>query len=504
LELDISRGLRHSGGVEKPPMLQPLPATFRKKKRGMWIAILAVVLTVAALAVVMVLKHRAPPITVQTTKVLRHSLTNLVVANGQIQPVVQVTISPEVSGEIVALPVKEGQLVNKGDLLVKIKPDVYVAAVNQSKASYASSLAGEAQSAASVEKAEADYKRNLELFDRKLISASDFIAFKVARDVASAQFQSATNQVDMAKASVDSAEEQLAKTTIFSPVAGTITRLNSELGERVLGTVQNAGTEIMIISDLNQIEARVNVGEMDVVSIASGQQVRLEVDAFKDRKFTGVVTNVANSAVGSGSRSGASSSSSSSQSQQATQFEVRIRVNEKESAFRPGMSVTAEIETQYRTNALTVPLASVTTRPMKADPKAAPPKKGDTNATASTASSTNAVAGTNAVADTNIVAGTNAIAGTNTVAGTNTGKTLGKIASATKPADVVFVVEGDHVKAVAVKIGICDDNYWEITDGLTNDQEIVSGGYRAIGRDLQDGSKIHVGPAGADTETEKK
>ena len=168
---------------------------------------------------------------------------------------------------------------------------------------------------------------------------------------------------------------------------------------------------------------------------------------------------------------------------------MRIRVNDKEPAFRPGMSVTAEIETQYRTNALTVPLASVTTRPMKAAPKVDPPKTSGTNATASA---------------TNTVASTNAVAGTNTVAGTNAGKTLGTSASATKPTDVVFAVAGDHVKAVAVKIGICDDNYWEITDGLTNDQEIVSGGYRAIGRDLQDGSKIHVGPATADTEAEKK
>ena len=129
-----------------------------------------------------------------------------------------------------------------------------------------------------------------ELFNRKLLSASDFIAFKVARDVARAQFESATNQVNMARASVDSAQEELAKTTIFSPVDGTVTKLNSELGERVLGTVQNAGTEIMIISDLSQMEARVNVGEMDVVGIAPGQKTRLEVDAFKNRKFTGVVS----------------------------------------------------------------------------------------------------------------------------------------------------------------------------------------------------------------------
>ncbi|MGA2854433.1 MAG: efflux RND transporter periplasmic adaptor subunit, partial [Verrucomicrobiota bacterium] len=466
-----------------------------------WIAIVAASLAAAAIVIVMVLKHRAPPITVQTTKVSRHSLTNLVVANGQIQPVVQITISPEVSGEITELPVKEGRLVNKGDLLVKIKPDVYVAAVNQARASYASSVAGLAQSAANAEKADADYERNLELFNRKLLSESDFVGFKATRAVTRAQLESATNQVNMARAGVDSAEEQLAKTTIFSPVTGTITRLNSQLGERVLGTVQNAGTDIMIISDLNQIEARVNVGEMDVVSIAPGQQVRLEVDAFKDRKFTGVVTNVANSAVGSGSKTAAASSSTS---QQATQFEVRIRVSDKEPAFRPGMSVTAEIETQYRTNALTVPLASVTTRPMKPAPKTDPAKKGGTNAAASTASSTNSVADTNAIVD------TNAVASTNIVVGTNTGKAAGKPVSAsklneaTKPTDVVFAVAGDRVKAVAVKIGICDDNYWEITDGLTNDQEIVSGGYRAIGRDLQDGSKIHVGPAGADTETEKK
>ncbi len=447
----------------------------KKRKKILILSVIALVLVALTLAAVV--KKRTPVITVQTEKVSRHSLTNLVVANGQIQPVVQVTISPEVSGEIVALPVKEGQLVHKGDLLVKIKPDVYVAAVSQARASYASSVAGEAQSAANVEKAEADYQRNLELFNNKLLSASDFIGFKAARDVARAQLESATNQVEMAKASVDSAEEQLAKTTIFSPLTGTITLLNSEVGERVLGTVQNAGTQIMTISDLNQIEARVNVGEMDVVGIKPGQKARLEVDAFKNRKFTGVVSDVANSAVGSGSLS-----SSSSQSQQATQFQVRIRVTEKEPAFRPGMSVTAEIETEYRTNVLTVPLASVTTRPMKPTPKNDSEKTGGTNAAATT----------------------NAVAGTNEVAATNTSKATSKLASATKPTDVVFVVEGDHVKAVPVKIGICDDNYWEITDGLTNHEEIVSGGYRAVGRDLQDGSKILVGPAGGDAGAQKK
>lgn len=476
LALDNYHRLGHSVLVEKPPILQSPPAgPGKKKSRGLIVCLVAGVILLLAAAAVM-LKRDKPPITVQTTKVLRHSLTNLVVANGQIQPVLQVTISPEVSGEIVQLPVEEGQTVTNGELLVKIKPDIYVAQVNQAKASYASSLAGLAQSAANAEKAEADYQRNLKLFNSKLLAESDFISFKAARDVARAQLESATNQVEMAKASVDNAEEQLAKTTIFSPLTGTITRLNSEVGERVLGTVQNAGTEIMTISDLNQIEARVNVGEMDVVGIKTGEKARLEVDAFKDRKFTGVVTDVANSAVGSGSQSAAASSSSS---QQATQFQVRIRINEKEPAFRPGMSVTAEIETEYRNNVLTVPLASVTSRPMKPGLKTDPSKTGETNAAAVVGSQTNALANTNSVA----------------------GKiaTAAKLSEVSKPTDVVFVVEGDHVKAVPVKIGICDDNYWEITDGLTNGEEIVSGGYRAIGRDLQDGSKIRIGAPETET-----
>ena len=295
----------------------------------MWIAVLAVILVVAALAVVMIVKRATPPITVQTTKVSRHSLTNLVVANGKIQPVVQVTISPEVSGEIIELPVKEGQFVHKGDLLLKINPDVYIAALNQAKAGYESSLAAKAPAVANLEKAEADYKRNKELFDRKLLSESDFIGFKVARDVAKAQLESADDQVDVAKAAVDNAQDLLNKTTIVSPLDGTITTLNSQLGERVLGTVQNDGTDIMIISDLSQMEARVDIGEMDVVlhrarpesaagsGRVQGPEIRRRGDGCRQLRR-------------SGSKTASSTSSGSSQSQEATQFEVRIRVNDKE------------------------------------------------------------------------------------------------------------------------------------------------------------------------------
>jgi HlyD family secretion protein len=280
----------------------------------------------------------------------------------------------------------------------------------------------------------------------------------------------------VAKALVDNAEEQLSRTTIVSPLDGTISKLNSQLGERVLGTAQFAGTEILVISDLNQMEARVDIGEMDVVGIKPGQKAWLDVDAFKDRKFTGVVTDVASSS--KDSNLPGNTSSGSSQSQEATKFQVRIRLNDKES-FRPGMSVSADIESQYRTNVLTVPLASVTTRPPTPAQKKLDPQKSK---------------GTNNIVSTNVAAA----AGTNAVPGTNSAASASKTKESTKPVDVVFVLEGDHVKAVPVKIGICDDNYWEITNGLTNGEEIVSGGYRAISRDLNDGSKIKKGVAGAD------
>jgi HlyD family secretion protein len=268
-----------------------MPNPKKRKKILILSAIGAVVLVLILWAV---FKKREPVITVQTDKVARRNITELVVANGKIYPVLQVHISPEVSGEITALAVKEGQRVKKGDLLLKIKPDFYLAALNQVKASYQSSLAGKTQAIANLEKAEADFTRNKELFERKLISDSDYIGFKVARDVAMAQVESADDQVNVAKAAVDSSQDSLNKTTITAPLDGTITTLNSQLGERVLGTVQNAGTDIMIISDLSEMEARVDIGEMDVVLLQAGQKAKLEVDSFKDKKFNGVVTAVAN------------------------------------------------------------------------------------------------------------------------------------------------------------------------------------------------------------------
>jgi HlyD family secretion protein len=462
------------------------------KKRRKIIIFSVIGLVLVALTLVAIFRKKQPVITVQTEKVTRRNLTELVVANGKIQPVTQVVISPEVAGEIIALPVKEGDRVKKGDLLVQIKPDNYEASRNSAEASYKSALASIDLAQAQLEKAETEYKRNRDLFQNKLVSDSVFLEFKTAYEVARLQHQNAIHQADQAKFGLDNAKSDLSKTTILSPIDGTVSRLKSQLGERVLGTSFNMGTEIMTIADLNEMEARVDIGEMDVVLIAPGQKARLDVDSFKDRKFTGAVTQIANS-----SKSTGLTSSSSSQSQEATKFEVRIRINEVE-AFRPGMSVSAEIETRYRTNVLTVPMASVTTRPPKSPEKKDNPgkntaKSGNTNMTPSTpARATNTALSATA---TNIT-------GTNTT-GTNN-PASDKKSKEDKAIEVVFVANGDHVKMVPVKIGICDNDYWEISEGLTEGQEIVSGGYRAISKDLEDGKKIKRGtPDKGDTKEAK-
>ena len=452
------------------------------KKRRKIIIFSAIGLVLVVLTLVAVFRKKEPVISVQTEKVIRTNIIETVVANGKIYPVVQVHISPEVSGEIIELPVKEGQRVKKGDLLVKIKPDVYVANRNQADASYKSSLASQAVANANLEKAETEYKRAEELFRTHLISESDYIAAKTGFDAARAQVTSSGHQAEMAKASLASAEEELAKTTIVSPLDGTISKLNSQLGERVLGTVQNAGTDIMVVSDLNTMEARVDVGEMDVVLIKPGQNVALEVDSFKEQKFAGTVTDVASSSEGLNSLSAASSSSS----QEATKFEIRIRITDKE-AFRPGMSVTGNIETRSATNVLAVPFASVTARPPKPKPKP-PGHASKTNAVASAGIATNRTV--TAVDPTNTVVAAGG--------GTNAAGTDKKTKEAQKLVDVVFVVDGDHVKMMPVKTGISDETHWEIIEGLKEGDEIVSGGFRAISRDLDDGKKIHKGAATGD------
>ena len=379
-------------------------------------------------------------VAVETAKVARRDITETVLANGHIQPVVQVTINPEVAGEITELPVKEGQTVKKGDLLVQIRPDNYLAIKNSAEATHLSALAGREQAAAELEKAEADFKRNEELFKSKLIAENVFADFKTALAVARLHLQSSEHLANQARFALDQAAADLTKTTIVAPIDGTVTKLKSQVGERVLGTSFNMGTEIMTIAQLDEMEARVDIGEIDIVLIKENQTVRLELDPYKDRKFKGIVSAVANASKNSSSQN--QPATSSSQPQEAPKFEVKIRIVDKE-AFRPGMSVSAEIETRSRQNALVVPIQSVTTRLPKPSTTPAKPE--------------------------------------------------GKPAAPVKPIEVVFVRDGDKVKMLPVKTGISDSDYFEIVEGLGEGQEIVTGGYKAISKDLEDGKKVKFG-----------
>jgi HlyD family secretion protein len=457
-----------------------------KRKRKLLVFSILGVLLVAGLVIAKLRKHD-PPIPISEEKVTRRNITEIVPGNGKVEPVTLVNIAPEVSGEIIEMAIKEGQNVNKGDLLFKIKPDNYAAARNQAEAGYKSSIAGRDTAAANLEKADLEYKRNDALFRAKLISESDYLTAKTSLDVAKTTLAGASEQVSIAKAQLDNAEADLSKTTVYSPLSGTISKLYCQLGERVVGVAQMAGTQVMTVADLGTMEARVDIGEIDVPLIKVSQKVKLEVDAFKDRKFDGIVTEVADSA----NNNDTSATASASTSTDATKFQVKIRIQQRE-VFLPGMSVTADIETRYRTNVLSVPIQSVTTR-LPATNNAA------TNSMAhNSTNSTTAAKDTNvcdAGCDTNSIAantnsvGTNAL-GTNAL-GTNSLASK-KPDEPPKPIEVVFVVEGDHVKMVPVKRGISDDNYVEILEGPKEGQEVVSGGYKAINRDLEDGKKVIV------------
>jgi HlyD family secretion protein len=426
----------------------------KNKKRRRILLIGVLILTLGSVGAFLGFKKRDKVIVIQTEKVGRRDITELVVANGRIQPVIQVVIQPEVSGEIIDLPVKEGQAVKKGDLLVKIKPDNYIASRNSALAAYKSGLAGQNLAKANEDKAELEYARYDQLHKNNLVSDSQFLEAKTSLEVAKASFDTAMHQAEQAKATLARVEDDLSKTTILSPIDGTVTKLRSEKGERVVGTAMMAGTEVLTVADLNNMEARVDIGEIDVVLIKPGQKTRLEVEAFHDKKFNGIVTEIANAAKGLASNQ-QQQQSSNNQQQEATKFEVKILLTEKEQ-FRPGMSVSAEIETRSRTNVLSVPIMAVTTRL----PKNSPSKKDEKDKKP----------------DEPVMPAK-----------------LAKKEEGPKPSEVVFLLNGDLAKVAKVKTGISDDSYMEITEGLHEGEEIISGGYAAISRQLEDGKKIKKG-----------
>ncbi len=282
-------------------------------------------------------------------------IVETVAASGKIQPEVEVKISPDVSGEIVELPIKEGDQVLKGDLLVKIKPDTYLSMKQRSEAALNSAKASLSMSKARLVESEANYNRNKILYEKGAISASEFEQIESSYEIAKLNVESSEYSVSSAQASLEESQENLDKTSIYAPFDGTISRLNVELGERVVGTMQMAGTEILRLANLDEMEVAVEVNENDITRVNLGDTSIIEVDAFLGEDFKGVVSEIANSADVLGASA-----------DQVTNFEVKIRILDKVS-FRPGMTATVEIQTSDERQVLSVPIQAVTTRKDTAD-----------------------------------------------------------------------------------------------------------------------------------------
>ncbi|PYJ47263.1 MAG: efflux RND transporter periplasmic adaptor subunit [Verrucomicrobia bacterium] len=405
-----------------------------------------------------VASKREKPIPVTTEKAVRRTILQIVSATGKIQPETEVKISPEVAGEIIELPVEDGIQVKKGDLLVKIKPDSYKALLEQQEAAISAAKATNLQQKATMLKSEHDFKRAEDLFSKKLISEQEYNAAEAAYDVAKNTYESSLHEIERAQASSSQARDQLSKTTIYSPMDGTITVLNSKLGERLVATNQFAGTEVMRVADLSHMQAVVDVNENDVVNVKLGDKASIKIDAYADRKFKGVVQQIANT----GKTTGAGTQ------EEVTNFEVKIRINDHDVALRPGLSCTADIETSLVKDAVAVPMQSVTIR------------TGDTNLSPEEIEKKKQKT---AQRD----KGENSADYVNERQEKATQKEEHE-----KIAKVVFLKKGSKAQMVKVTTGISDDTYMEIKSGVQPGDEVISGSYSAISRKLKDGAKVKI------------
>ena len=436
------------------------PAVPQKKKssRKLFIVLglLAVVLVGAVAFGASRKKEAGIPVTIE--KAVVKTITHLVTATGKVQPEVEVKISPEVAGELIEIPVIEGQSVKKGDLLVRIKPDFYQAQLDQQEAALASAKAASVLSQARLNKAEQDFKQANELYGKKLVSDADYTSAKTNIDVAKADFDSSLAQIRRTEGSLSQARDSLAKTTIYSPMDGSISSLTSEVGERVVGTGSFAGTEIMRIADLASMEVRVKVNENDIINVKVGDKTAVSVDAFPGRKFNGMVGEISSSAITSGAQSAASTASD-----EVTNFLVKIRVKDRDVKLRPGMSATVDIETETVANVITVPIQSVTVRA----------------AGGKTAEEVQAAKAKEAKERSG-----------------NDLEVVNEKDDARRNRDnlqrVVFVKSGDTVKQRPVETGLADNTSIEIKSGIKAGEEVVAGSYAAISRRLKDGSKVMI------------
>jgi HlyD family secretion protein len=410
-------------------------------------------------------------ISVSIEKPAKRDITEIVTANGKIQPEVELKISSDVSGEIVEMKVKEGDRVKKGDLLCRIKPDIYEsslekmsASVNSTKAGMQNAYAIVEQATANLRNSESAFLRNKKLYEQNAISTQEFEASKSQFESAKANLKAAEENakgseynIKSAEASLREANTNLSKTYIYAPVDGTVSRLNKEQGERVVGTATMEGTEIMRLANLNEMEVSVDVNENDIVRVHLKDLAVIEVDAYGDRKFSGIVTEIANSA----------NATSGLSAEQVTNFTVKIRIiqesykdlitPENPAPFRPGMSAAVEIQTKTVSAVLSVPILSVTTRIDSSKIQAAEKEK----------------AGELEV--------------TNLEAEKKEKKNEGL-----KPDEVVFIVRESEVQMVKVKTGIQDNNYIQVLEGLSLNDEVVAAPYTAISKELKNGTKVAV------------
>jgi HlyD family secretion protein len=415
-----------------------------KKKTLLW-----VIIAVALLIILLIVGKKAGWFgktgdfkEVEITQISPINIIETVAATGKIQPEVEVALSSEVSGEIIELPVKEGQTVEKGDLLVKINPDLIQAAVSQSQAGLQNVRAQLTQAQASEQNAKLNYDRNKILFEKGVISKSEWDKSVADYDMAKANSKAAYYNVQSASANVKQSVDNLARTTIYAPMSGTISKLSVELGERVVGTAQMAGTEIVRVANLQNMEVVVDVNENDIVKVAVGDSTIVEVDAYLKREFKGVVSEIANSA------------ESALTADQVTNFKVKVRIlpdsyksltegkPESYSPFRPGMTATVDIITNTKKNIIGVPISAIVIKTDTTDAKKL--------YTAETTTTTD------------------------------------------EKFEAVYLKEGDEAKLRVVKTGIQDDSNIEIISGLKEGETVITGPYNTVTKSLKQGDKVEV------------
>lgn len=395
-------------------------------------------------------KKETPGTEVEVQKAEKRDLTQIVTASGKVQPETEVKISPDVSGEIITLTVKEGDFVQRGQLLVRIKPDFYVSQVEQAEASVNESKSRLGEIRARLLQAQNEFTRLNDLFAKGVLPKNQLDQAQTDLKVAQSSLESANFGIQAAQARAKEAREQLNKTAIYAPMSGTISQLNVELGERVLGTSQMTGTEMMRIARLDQMELLVDVNENDIVNVRVGNVAAIEIDAYPGRKFRGEVTEIANSA----------RISAAGTQNQVTNFPVKIRLFESDFAptdqdtqveasadapqfavFRSGMSGTADVQTKTVHQAIAIPIGAVTMRDFN--------KKADT--TSETAQK----------------------------------EDLRK---------VVFIMQKGKAKRIKVQTGLSDETHVEIINGLMGDERVVVAPFSLVSKDLNDGDAIKVKP----------